>query len=843
MLRVTLRGVRGHLLRFLLTAVAVMLGVSLVAGTYVLTDSIQKTFDELVDAGAAGIDAQVRGAEAGQSIDGVNVLRAPLPLTLADQLREVDGVRRVVPDYQGFALLVGKDGTPVRNGGAPTFGLADFPDDPTLTTVEGRSPANASEVAVETSTLERSGLKVGDKARALIGGQPREVTIVGERKFDAPIAGATIVLVDEQTARTVFAPDGTVQSFSVNAASGVSDEELVSRLKSVLPSQAEAVTSETFARETSEQIREGLGQINVILLIFAAVSLFVGGFIIANTFSMLVAQRTRELALLRAVGASRGQILRVVLGEAVVIGLAGAALGLGLGVVLAAGLQALMGTFGLEISAGLPVLPRTVILSAIVGVVVTLLSAILPAVRAARIAPVTAMRDDIAMPVGGVLRRGVVGGIMMIVGGILTWLIVNQEAVNWNLVGLGAALVVIGLVVAAPATTRPVVRVVAKPFAMVSRVVGRLARENALRNPRRTATTATALMIGLALVVTVSVMASSMRASVSDLVERQLTADFVLNGGGVAGFPPSVAQEADKLSGVASVAAIGGINVEAEDRNFYAIAATAQGVKDNVKVEVLSGSLDALDRGELVISNATQKDTGWNVGTQVKGTVGAMKDTSLRVGAVIEANQVLGDPGIVVPQALYERAVPAGLQLDFLVYVKAEPGADLSTLRSSLTNLVDQYIVVSVQDGAEFTDSQADQINTILYIMYALLLLTVIIAILGIINTMALSVFERTREIGLLRAVGLSRTQLRRMIQVESVATAVFGAVLGAVLGLAMGVVVQRGLASEGLEELSIPWLTIIIVIIGAAIAGVVAAVLPAWRAVRLDVLRAITTE
>jgi putative ABC transport system permease protein len=843
MLRVTLKGVRGHLLRFLLTAVAVMLGVSLVAGTYVLTDSIQKTFDELVDAGAAGLDAQVRGAEAGQSIDGVNVLRAPLPLTLADQLREVDGVRRVVPDYQGFALLVGKDGTAVRNGGAPSFGFAYFPDDPTLTTVSGRGPTNASEVALESSTLELSGLRVGDKARALIGGQPREVTIVGDMKFDAPTAGATIVMVDEQTARTVFAPDGTVQSFSVNAQSGVSDEELVRRLDTVLPSQAEAVTSEAFARETSEQIREGLGGISVFLLIFAAVALFVGGFIIANTFSMLVAQRTRELALLRAVGASRGQIMRVVLGEAVVLGLVGAGLGLGLGLVLAAGLQALFGSIGLEISGGLPVLPRTVIASLLVGVVVTLLSAVLPAVRAARIAPVTAMRDDIAMPVGGVVRRGIAGGVLLAGGGVLTWMIVNQDNVNWNLVGLGAALVLIGLVIAAPATTRPVVRIVAKPFTLITRVVGRLARENALRNPRRTATTAMALMVGLALVVTVSVMASSMRASVSDLVERQLTADFVLNGGGVAGFPPSVAQGVDQLPGVASVAPIGGINVEANDKNFYAIAATAQGIKDNVKVDVLSGSLDALDRDELVISKSTQEDTKWNVGTQVKGTVGSLKDQSFRVGAVIDDNQVLNSPGVVVSQALYDRAVPTGMQLDYLVYVKADPGSDLATLRASLTKLVDQYIVVSVQDGAEFTNAQADQINTILYIMYALLALTVIIAILGIINTMALAVFERTREIGLLRAVGLSRLKLGGMVTIESVATAVFGAVLGSVLGLAMGVVVQRGLVSEGLEELSIPWLTIVIVIIGAAVAGVVAAVLPAWRAVRLDVLRAITTE
>jgi putative ABC transport system permease protein len=843
MLRVTLKGVRGHLLRFLLTALAVTLGVSLVAGTYVLTDSIQKTFDDLIGAGSNGVDVQVRGSGGETAaIDGTTI-RTPLPLTLQDQIKGVDGVTRAVPDYFGVALVVGKDGTAVRSGGAPTLGFAFFPDDPALTVVQGRGPQNANEVGLESSTLKLSGLKVGDRTQALIGQTPREVTITGEVKFDAGLAGATITVIDEDSAAEAWAPDGNVQSFTVTGSPGLSQEELRDRVSAVLPAEAEAITGAQFQEETKDEVGEALGFISTFLLVFAGFALFVGAFIIANTFSMLVAQRTRELALLRAVGASRGQILRVVLGEAAVIGVVGAVVGLGVGLGLAAALQALFGSFGLDISGGLPVLPRTVIVSLLVGVVVTVVSAVLPAFRAARIAPGVALRDDVVAPAGGVLRRGIIGGLMAAIGAAIVIPAVNADDVEWLLVLLGAVLVLIGVIVAAPAATRPVVRAVAFPFTLFGGAVSRMSRENALRNPRRTAATATALMIGLSLMAGVSVIASSMRASVSDLVERQLTADYVLNGGGAAQFPPSVATAVGELPDVASVAQIGVVNVKVGDSTEYAIATTAQGIQDNVKTELVSGDLGSLDSGQVVVSESAAKDNGWSTGSTFDAGLGSLTDEKLTVGAVMVDNQVLNNPAIIVPRDLYERAVPPAQQGDFLMYVKAAPGAGVGARRTQLTEVVKPFIVVSVQDGSEFTASQADQVNQILYVMYALLALTVIIAVLGIINTMALSVFERTREIGLLRAVGLSRRQLRRMITLESVQTSVFGAVLGAVLGLAIGVVVQRGLVSQGLEELSIPWVQIVLVVVLAALAGVFAAVLPSWRAARLDVLRAISTE
>jgi putative ABC transport system permease protein len=842
MFRLTVNSARSHVLRFLLTAVSVTLGVALVAGTFVLTDSINTTFDKIFDQATVGLDAQVRGHEGGESVQGGPAVRDQLPITLAQQLRQVDGVTRAVPDYQGTAILVGKDGTAVRNGGAPTFGFAFFPDDPVISLVKGSPPDGPDQVAVESSTLTRSRLAVGDHTSALIGGQPRPVTITGEVKFDAPLAGATIVLVDEATARQAFAPDGTVPSFSLTAAPGVSQQELVHRVSAVLPANAEVVTGAKVAEENRKDIEQALGFIRIFLFVFAAVSLFVGAFIIFNTFSMLVAQRTRELALLRAVGASRGQVIRVVLGEAVLVGLVGSILGLGLGLALAAGLQAFFKTLGLEISGGLPVLPHTVIWSALVGIGVTVLSAVFPAIRASRIPPVAAMRDDIALPARRMRVRGLVGGTMLVAGIAMLAGAVVQDKVAWAVAGAGAGLIVLGAVVAAPLFTRPVIRVVAWPFVRIGGAVGRLARENALRNPRRTASTAAALMMGLALIAAISVTAQSAKASVADLVDRQLTADFVLNGGGQAQFPPTVADAVQKVPGVASVATIGGVPVKVAGDTSFAIAADARGIEDNVRVDVTSGSLQSLDDGSILINSSLARDRGWAVGDTVKATVGTLRDTPLTVGGVFKDNQVLSG-SMVLPRALYTKAVPVALQGDFLVYVKAEPGADLTAVRKALVAVVKPFLVVSVQDGKEFTDAQAAQVNQLLALIYVLLALSVVIAVLGIVNTLALSIFERTREIGLLRAVGLSRRQLSSTITIESVATAVFGALLGAVLGLGLGIALQHGLVSQGLEVLAIPWAQLVVVVVFAAVAGVVAAILPAIRAVRLDILRAVTTE
>jgi putative ABC transport system permease protein len=841
-LRVTLKGVRSHRLRFLLTAVAVMLGVSLVAGTYVLTDSMHDTFNNIVTQGTSGLDVSVRGVATNTSTMDNQPLRVRLPIALGDRFKSVPGVTRVSPDIQGSAVLVGSKGTAIRNGGAPTLALAFAKDDRALKLVNGRGPQTRGEVAVESSTLKLAGLKVGDQTKALIGGKPETVKIVGQVSFNTSLAGATMVLVDAKTARAEFAPDNTVPSFSLTAAAGVSPEQLVQRVKPVLPPNAEAVTSQQVGKETKQQIDNILGYISTFLLVFAGVSLFVGGFIIANTFSMLVAQRTRELALLRALGASRGQVLRVVLGEALFLGVFGSLLGLGVGILLASGLKALLNSIGLDIQGGLPVHVRTVVVSLLVGTVVTALSAILPAIRAARLPPIAAMRDDVATPAGGVLRRGLIGGALVAVGAAILVPAVTQTKVAWGFVALGAALIVIGSLVAAPATTRPVIRVVASPFLLLAGTIGRLARENALRNPRRTATTASALMVGLALMAAVSVLASSTKASVSGIVESQLTADYVLNGGS-APFPSTVGNAVAKLPEVGSIAEIGGVNVAENKKTLSGISADTRGIAENVKLKVTSGSLAQLDSGKVLISNKVADDRGWRVGTRVNAAVGTLINQPLTIGGVFDDSQVLGGPQLIVPRALYLRAVPPALQGDFIVYVKAKPGANLATLRDQLNAEVKPFLVVSVQDGSEFTDSQAAQVNQLLYVIYALLALSVLIAVLGIINTLALSVIERTRELGLLRAVGLQRKQLKRMIRVESIVIAVFGALLGLVVGVAFGWALVSALHDAGITDFAIPWARIVEVLVIAALGGVLAAALPARRAAKLKVLDAIATD
>jgi len=842
MFTITVRGIFTHRLRFALTALAVCLGVTLVAGTLVLSDSISRTFDAIIEQTTAGTDVQVRGTELDTvSFDGTPQ-RAPLPLTMQDDLAGVEGVAWVSPDVNGTAVLVGADGTAARNGNAPNLGFAYNPDDPSLDMRSGRAPSSAGEVAVDEATLELSGLRVGDTTQALIQNDPQDVTITGVFSYGSSLAGATLVLLDEQTAIRTWAPDGEVTSFTIGAKDGVDQDVLRDRVAAVVPAGTDVVTGDVVYQEQKDAFGTAIGFITTFLLVFALISVFVGAFIIANTFSMLVAQRTRELALLRAVGASRGQVLRVVLGEALILGLTGSVIGLGLGILLAAGLRALVGQAGLEVVGGLPVTVSTVLVSLLVGLLVTLLSAVLPALRAARVPPVAALRDDAQPAPGGVLRRGLVGMVLVLAG----FAAIGPGALgadpNWPLIGLGAGLLLIGLLVAAPWLTRPVVRLIGLPYTAVYGTVGRLARENALRNPRRTATTASALMIGLALMSSVGIFASSANASVSDIVDSELTADYVLSSGGYSQIPTRVADEVSAMDGVTSVATIRATPVVVDGAAPFAIAADPRALTENVRLTTTSGSVESIDDGDVVVSESTAQEHNWSVGDRITAQVGNSSERQLTVGGVIEDSQALNNPALIVPLDLYSQTVPAGQQGDFLLYVKSD-GSATAALRTRIEEAVAPFLVVSVQDGEEFADAQAAQINTLLYLIYALLALSVLIAVLGIINTLALSVFERTREIGLLRAVGMSRRQLRRMISVESVSTAVFGAVLGMALGLVLGLALQRALVSQGLETLSIPWLTLVLVLLFSAVAGMVAAILPAWRAVRLDVLRAITAD
>lgn len=837
MLRLSLASARGHVVRFLLTAFSVMLGVSFVTGTFVLSDTIDDTLTGLLSRAVQGEDVEVRGVEA-----TAGGSRASLPLTLEPALAAVDGVARVVPNVQGTAMIAGKDGIAVGGGsGAPRLGFAFRADSPSFKLVDGRGPTGPAEVAVETATLTASGLSVGDLTTAVVGDQTRQVTITGEVAFGS-LFGATAVLVDEATARSAFAADGLVPSFSLTADSGVSQEVLRAAVASALPSTAEAVTAETSAAEVQTTLTAGLGYFTTFLLVFAGISLFVGSFIIINTFSMLIAQRTRELALLRAIGASRGQVLRMVLGEALVVGLVGSALGIGLGLLVASGSEwAIRSIVKIDVGSGLPLQPTTVIWSLLVGTLVTVAAAVLPARRASMTAPVAAMRADVSLTPRGLRLRGIVGGSLLVVGAALLTLSVTRAHPWWTPAGIGAGLAVLGMLTAAPLATRPVVRVIAWPFVRFGGVVGRLARESALRVPRRTASTAGALMIGLALITGLSVLAQSTKASVTDAVTRELTSDYVLAAGSAA-VPAAVGPGAARLDQVRSVATVSAVGVRIGTFDTSAAATTAQGLADNFALVMRSGRLDALAQSTVLIDETTATDHGWRVGSTLTAVVGTLTGHTLTVGGIYADSQAFSSH-LVVDHALYLDAVPAGQRADFRVFVRATEGADLTALRAELVGLVTPYLVVSVQDRQEFTDASAASVNTLLSLLYVLLLFSVVVAVLGIINTLALSVVERTREIGLLRAIGLRRRQLSQMITIEAVATAVFGAVLGTVLGLGLGVALQHGLISQGLAVLAVSWSTIGVMLVVSAVVGVLAAALPSLRAVRLDILEAIATD
>jgi putative ABC transport system permease protein len=872
MLRVSYRNVTGRFWTLVLTALSVVLGTAFVAGSLVFTDSIDRTLNQAFDSTSDTVDVVVRGVEGAGSAGGFGDGRVALPLTLADDIEQVDGVESVEPELFGSALIVGEDGTAVRNGQAPAFGYGYLPDDPVQDVVDGRGPESPDEVAVESTTLERSGLSVGDTTTLVAGTEPTEVTIVGEVEIDTNF-GATIVLLDPDTAEAAFAPDGTATTFNVRGEGEADQQALADRVAEVVPDEAETITQQQLSDEAQEQLSSALGFVNTFLLVIAGVSLFVGALIIFNVFSMLLARRTRELALLRAVGAARGQVLGSVVVEAVVVGLLGSALGLGLGLLVALALQAIVGSIGFEIPASTPVDATTVAVTVGAGLLVTVLSAVLPAVRASRIPPVAALRDDVALPERAVRLRTAIGLVLAVLGaaGLLVGILGDVPGPLY-VIGAGVLLTFIGVLVAGPGLARPVVWLVSVPTVAIWGTVARLARRNAIRNPRRTAATAGALMIGTALVGAATIVASSVNASVAEAVENELLADFVLDSGQTTVFPTSVADEVQDVPGVELAVPVravsmlvapegsdpaevlappqGGPAAEGPDAaastgadgavNLFAVATGLEQSAQVLSLDVADGEASG-GEDSLALNRATAEGNGWEVGDVVTAVAGASEPQEFTVTAIYEDSTVL--PEAVVDPAVYDAAVPQGQQSDNQVLVRAQEGADLEALRADLATVVEPYYVISVLDSEEFTGTATQAINVLLGVIAALVGLSILVAAIGIVITLVLSVIERQREIGLLRAVGLTRVQLRRAVTLEGVSTSIFGALLGITLGVVFGLTLQRGLAADGLDTLSVPWTTLIGMLVGGAVLGIVAAGAPAWWASRQPVLEAIATE
>src|SRR3954449_1016888 len=833
MRKVILKGLLARKLRLALTAISISLGVAFVTGTFVLGDTMTATFDQLYEGLTKGTDVTVRGESAFTDTSPLGATK-PFDAAVLDRVEAVDGVRAAAGSVTGYALILDKAGEPVQPGGAPTLG-ASYTTDRGLaggfTLRSGSAPEGPREVVLDAATAGKHGFAPGDPVTILFPDGPREFTVVGIAGFgDADnLAGATIATFDLPTAQQVLGKAGLYDTVAVAGEQGVSPEELRGRIAAALPQGLEAVTSAEVVAESSAAVADALGFFTTGLLGFAAISLLVGALIIWNTFSILVAQRTRELALLRAVGASRRQVRFSVVAEAFVIGLVSAALGLGLGLGVAAGLRAVLGAVGIEVpTTTLQVEPRTVVAALLVGVVVTVLAALLPARQATKVAPVAALRavDAPAKPVGRV--RVLLGAGLTLLGAAgLGWAIADEGQLG--VAGVAMLLTLAGVLVLAPVLAVAVTRLVGAPLARLG-TTATLARRNALRNPRRTASTATALMIGLALVSTVTVVASSMKASVAGVIADSSRADFILKAASQAspGLPPQLAEDLRGVDGVDTVSEMRFGPAQVDGRTTFVAAIDPKTVDAAANLEVSSGSTAALDDRSVLVSDKVAEAQGWSVGDPVQITYAQTGVQRFTVAGTFGNTTLIGSDYVV---DLATHVANTGSSLDVAVLVVAADGADLEQVRAGMETVVDAYPIAQPDDAASFTESQGKTIDQLLAIVTMLLALAVIIALLGIVNTLALSVFERTRELGLLRAVGMTRRQVRAVVRWESVIVAVLGALLGAVLGLAFGAALTRGLAGEGLTVLAIPGGRLGLYVLAAAVAGVLAAIGPARRA------------
>jgi putative ABC transport system permease protein len=662
----------------------------------------------------------------------------------------------------------------------------------------------------------------------------------------APMAGATLVVIDPGTGYALFAPDGNVADIAVYAEDGTTPAELVDAIAPLVPGDLQVVTGQELRDENKDAIGEMLGFITTFLLVFAAIALFVGAFIISNTFAMSVRQRMREFALLRAVGASPGQVFTSILVQAGVVGLIGSALGIAGGLGLVQGLKSVFEAMGMDLAGDIPVDGATIGVSLAVGTVVSVLAAAVPARRAALVPPVEAMRDDVAVPERSIRVRAILGATLTVLGAaavLAAVLHTGDETLDVAL-GAGAAAVLVGVLMLAPSLARTVVGTLAWPFVRLLRPVGRLARGNVVRNPRRTANTAGALMIGMALVGAVSVIATSSQASVAGVVESQLHTDLVLQSA-TRDLPKGAIADVDALPEVGGSAAFAFAPLEVSGDGDDAGTQIVAGVRDDlfdrtIEATTIEGDLASLADGEAAVQKDPAEDQGWAVGDtlRIAGAAGAREVT---IGAVFTTN-VIGAPVVVGTDVLDALVPPEQQQVDLLA-VDAAPGVGADELKDAVTAAVAPYVIVSVLTQDEFVSSIADQVNQVLVILYALLGLSVVIAVLGIVNTLALSVIERTREIGLLRAVGLGRLQLAGTVTVESVLTAVFGTVVGLVVGVALASALPSVYADDGLSELVIPWGNLAGMLGLAVVVGVLAALWPATRAARMRVLDAVSYE
>jgi putative ABC transport system permease protein len=847
MFRIALRTTLAKKRRLLSTAVSIMIGVAFLAGTLVFTDTIKRTFDDLFADVYADTDALVRSSTSVELQFG-GEMRGRIPESILTTVRDVEGVAEAEPSVTGFAQIVGADGDPIGDPGqgAPTFATnySSGVLDPWEFT-DGSRPPGPGEVVIDKGSADDGDLHVGDRVTVLTQTGPHEFLLVGTVRFgsvDSP-GGASVSLFDLATAQAVLLGGAhEIDGVVVGAVEGVSEEEVTARIAAVLPDGMEAITGTAITEETQDVIGNALGFFNTFMLVFAAIGLVVASFTIYNTFQIIVSQRSREMALLRAVGATRRQVLVAELVEAALMGVVASLVGLVAGVFVAELLQRMLAAFGRDVPAGGTVFTaRTALVALVVGIGVTIVAAVFPSLRASRIPPLAAIRDVAVDTSGHSKRRLISGGIVTALGVAAFVAGLSGGRLEW--VGVGALLTFIGVFMLGPLVARPGAELIGAPLPALTGVVGELARENAKRNPKRTARTGGALMVGVALVAAITIIAASVKDWVRDVIGEQFTGDYVVSTEtmGFGGLPPDVAVAIGELS---EVAAATGIRTgaardldAAADAEYVAVdPATAGRLFD---VGMVEGTVEDLTVEGILVDDDEATGRAIEVGDVLPFQFldGVTRD--LTVEGVYTEEELAGP--FVISQQLHEET---GVdQFDIQVYVAKEPGASDAEAAAAVAAITDGVPNAKLETRTEFIDSMAAQVDPLVNLMYGLLGLAVLISLVNIANSMALSIHERTRELGLLRAVGMTRRQTRRSVRWEAVIIALLGSVLGIAIGVFFGWSISVTIRNEGLTAFALPVTPLVVIALIAVIGAVIAAVRPAWRAARLDVLRAIATE
>jgi putative ABC transport system permease protein len=828
--------------RLLLTSLAIILGTSFLSGTSIFSATINSTFDRLFTDIFREVDAYVRSTN---SVDtGFGEQRASSPVSALETILKVSGVSAAVGDMQSYARVIGKDGKPLgEDQGPPTFGGIASSSAAGLWNVEtGRLPVGPKEMMLDRATSEAGKFVIGDTVRvnALTG--TREFSLVGIANYGdiSSPGGATFALFDQPTASEFLLKPGFVDAFLVQGDGTLSDEELAKAINAKLlrSDKLETLTGAQITEETTSQIKKVLGFFTTFLTAFSFIALGIGCFVIYNVFSITAAQRQRESALLRALGASRRQVTNSLIIEAVIVGVLGSILGFIAGIGLSQALSALLNAIGLEIpTTGLTINTSAIVSTVLVGTVITTLSAILPALRSGRVPPLAAMRETALDTVTGLGRRVRIGVLFLVVG--VVGLLAAANGAKVIFLGLGVLAVFAGVLVLGPAISRPVAMLLGKPISKIRGVTGVMSQQNAARNPKRTARTAAPVLIGVALVTAFTALAASIKGEIRETIGSSFRGDYALSvdSRGFGGIPTIITDKIDQLPEVATATGVGFIAAKVGDESPFILVFNPKTAKGLYDLEMIEGRQSSLGKNEILIEQDKSIKKKLPVGSSVQVTLIDGRTMQLKVAGTYK--NAYGN--YAVSRELFEGSTTP--LFDSFVYISTVEGVSDENARKTISAISSDIGIGTLESRNEYIDSQAAQVNQILALIYGLLFLSVIIAIVGIIITLLLSVFERRHEIGLLRAVGMTRSQVRTMVRWESVITSLFGAVTGVLLGIVTGVVIVISLNESGIRGFTLPITSTIFILIGSFIIGVIAAVFPAWRATRTNIISSIASN